>query len=241
MGLGWLLNFNSHLYGGRELEGDDDNGRAWILLSLATMVIGVACGGVVFAVEGAAHQLDIPIYFTAVILAAAATSVPDTVLSVKDALKGEYDDAVANAVGSNIFDITVCLGLPLAIYGFVNGNIALSGSASGDDVQLLRFVLIIVSVLILTIFLIGRSVGKFKAVLLFSLYFMWTAFIVGSAQKAEWTQMIKLPEFLSANAKVEAPVNPEAKPEAKAEAKTEAKAKPEAKTEAKTEESETAH
>ena len=42
--------------------------------------------------------MGIPSYFTAVVLAAAATSVPDTVLSVKDARKGEYDDAVANAV-----------------------------------------------------------------------------------------------------------------------------------------------
>ena len=166
-------------------------------------MIGIACGGVVFAVEGAAHQLDIPIYFTAVILAAAATSVPDTVLSVKDALKGEYDDAVANAVGSNIFDITVCLGLPLMIYGLIHGEIALSGSASGDDVQLLRFVLILVSVLILAIFLIGRSVGKFKAILLFSLYFMWTAFIVGRAQDAAWTKAIQLPAFLSASAQAE--------------------------------------
>ena len=40
-----------------------------------------------------------------VIIAAAATSVPDTILSIKDARKGNYNDAISNALGSNIFDI----------------------------------------------------------------------------------------------------------------------------------------
>ena len=199
LGLGWLLDFNQHFFGGKELKGDHDDRRAWILLILATIVIGIACGGIVYAVEGVAHVLEVPVYFTAVIFAAAATSVPDTVLSVKDALKGEYDDAVANAVGSNIFDITVCLGLPLALYAFINNNITLTGSASGDDVQLLRFVLIIVSVLILAIFLIGNSVGKVKAILLFGLYFAWVGFLVGKQYDHAWTRGIQLPAFLSAN------------------------------------------
>eukprot|EP01047_Picozoa_sp_COSAG01_P114438 COSAG01_NODE_43112_length_433_cov_0.772455_1_plen_71_part_01 len=53
----------------------------------------------------AAEALDVAPYFTAVILGAAASSVPDTIISYKDAMKGDYDDAIANAIGSNIFDI----------------------------------------------------------------------------------------------------------------------------------------
>ena len=223
LGLGWLLDFNARFFGGRDLSEDEGNGRAWVLLGLSTIFIGIACGGIVYAVEGAAHELGVSLYVTAVLLAAAATSVPDTVLSVKDAMKGDYDDAVANAVGSNIFDICICLGFPLALYSLINSDIAIqSSTGDGGDVQVLRFVLILASVLILSIFLIGRSVGKVKAVLLFSLYFLWTAFIIGRAQepKAAWTDTIAVPAFLSVQS---APVEEAAKGEAapKTESKTE--------------------
>jgi cation:H+ antiporter len=222
LGLGWLLDFNARFFGGREFSEDEGNGRAWVLLSLSTIFIGIACGGVVYAVEGAAHELGVSLYVTAVLLAAAATSVPDTVLSVKDAMKGDYDDAVANAVGSNIFDICICLGFPLALYSLINSDIMLQSDTDGGDVQILRFILILASVLILAIFLIGRSIGKVKAVMLFSIYFLWTAFIIGGAQtpKAEWTQAIKVPAFLSVQS---APADGATKAEPKADTKTEEK------------------
>ena len=43
---------------------------------------------------------------------AAGTSVPDALASVSVARAGQGDMAVANAVGSNIFDIWLGLGLP---------------------------------------------------------------------------------------------------------------------------------
>ena len=48
---------------------------------------------------------------------AAATSLPDTFLSVISAKKGESDAALSNALGSNTFDILICLGMPIFIMG----------------------------------------------------------------------------------------------------------------------------
>ena len=186
LGLGWLLDFNSRFFGGGELT----RRSAWIVLSLAIVTIAVACGGIAWAVEHSAASLGVEPYFTAVILAAAATSVPDTVLSVKDAMKGEYDDAVANAVGSNIFDITICLGLPLLAYGLVFGDIQMSAAGAAADVQVLRWVLLLVTAAVLSLFLIGRGIGRGKAVALFSLYFGWTFFVIGRAQNAGWAQSL---------------------------------------------------
>ena len=125
-------------------------------------------------------------YFTAVILAAAATSVPDTVLSVKDAMNGDYDDAVANAVGSNIFDICICLGLPLLVYGLTIGTVEVMGVGAAADVQILRIALLVTTGLVLAMFLIGKKMGKGKATALFALYFIWTAFVVMRAMNIEW-------------------------------------------------------
>jgi cation:H+ antiporter len=48
---------------------------------------------------------------------AAATSVPDALASLAAARRGEASLAVANAIGSNTFDILICIGLPIAIIG----------------------------------------------------------------------------------------------------------------------------
>ena len=52
-----------------------------------------------------------------VTILAAATSLPDTVLSVISAKRGESDAALSNALGSNTFDILICLGMPIFIMG----------------------------------------------------------------------------------------------------------------------------
>src|SRR5690606_36485356 len=91
--------------------------NAWVLLIVSVVVIAIVCFKLVQACEwigskeytipylGTFEGRNIPILFVAVILASAATSVPDTILSMKDARKGNYDDAISNALGSNIFDI----------------------------------------------------------------------------------------------------------------------------------------
>jgi len=65
----------------------------------------------------------------ALIVIAAGTSVPDTFTSVTAARKGMGSMAVTNAVGSNIFDILVGLGLPLSVLArstAVEGNVVAS-------------------------------------------------------------------------------------------------------------------
>ena len=176
------LNFNRVLFAGREFEEDSDTWRAWLVLGLASAAIGVACYFLAEAVIDSANALNVQPYFTAVILGAAATSVPDTVLSVKSARDGDYDDAVSNAVGSNIFDITICLGLPLALFGMFppegTGGIVDLVRVGSADVQILRVALLAVTVLILSIFLIGPRIGRGKAVALLASYVVWTGFIV---------------------------------------------------------------
>ena len=116
---------------------------------------------------------DIPLFITTVVFAAAATSVPDTVISVKDALKGNYDAAVANAVGSNIFDVCVSLGLPLTIYTLVIGPVTLAG---GTEVQVLRWVMLAFTIVVLGMFYHG-NVGRKTGFTLLTMYTSWIAYI----------------------------------------------------------------
>ncbi len=59
-----------------------------------------------------AEGIGVPAVVVALTVLAAGTSVPDMFASIAVARQGRGDMAVANAVGSNIFDILVGLGLP---------------------------------------------------------------------------------------------------------------------------------
>lgn len=186
------FNFNQLLFGGRDFSAS----RAWTVLSLATLTIAGACYILSESVMLSAKSLGIAPYFTAVILGAAATSVPDTILSYKDAMKGDYDDAVANAVGSNIFDICVALGLPLVLYTgleMLNGGdgsipMEAANAVSDGGVQTLRIVLIAISIAIVGLFLFAPKeeddgdtmlrIGKGHGFTMLAIYGVWTGYIL---------------------------------------------------------------
>lgn len=181
--VGYFTFLMNQKFGHSEDEDEDEDevttAKAWTYLALSTAVIAVACYGLSWAVIALAEAWQVPAYLTAVVFAAAATSVPDTVLSIKDARAGEYDDAVANAVGSNIFDICVCLGLPLLAYGLVYGDVTLSATAAGDaaNVQSLRIALIVATVTVVGSFLALRALKPRHGLGLLGLFGAWLLFL----------------------------------------------------------------
>jgi len=66
------------------------------------------------AVLGCLH--DIPEVVMGTLVLAAGTSIPDALGSIAVAKGGQGDMAVANAVGSNVFDIWLGLGLPWLVF-----------------------------------------------------------------------------------------------------------------------------
>jgi len=179
------LDLEDSIIAGRKLK----NGNAWFLLTISTTFIALACYILVYGCETFGHALGIQGYFVAVILAAAASSVPDTILSVKDAKKGNYDDAVSNALGSNIFDICFALGLPLFVYTIMYGPILIPKEIV-DDISELRILLLFLTIGSFLIFFFGRDLGKLKAYLLLLFYGLFTLYIVARAYKFGWSQTI---------------------------------------------------
>jgi len=154
--------------------------NAWGLLAVATGVIAVACWILVESCYALGDSLGIRTYFVAVILASGATSVPDTILSIKDAKAGNYDDAVANALGSNIFDICICLGLPLFIYCLLTGDSINIGLADKGSVAELRVLLLVITIVLFLIFL-GEKMGKLKGYIMLLIYAGFVLYIIGRA------------------------------------------------------------
>jgi len=149
---------------------------AWSLLLFSMGIIGSACVLLINACETLAEGMGIAPYFIAVILASAATSLPDTILSYRDAIKGDYDDAISNALGSNIFDICFALGLPIFAYTLVKGPIVMPQSTLSDVIEL-QISLIILTIISFYIFYFNNGLKTRHSIYLVCLYILFVAFI----------------------------------------------------------------
>ncbi len=172
-----------------------DNVKAWSLLIVSTLAIALVCYFLVLACEWVGadtyvlfgsefHGLGIPVMFVALILASAASSFPDTVISIKDARRGQYDDAISNALGSNIFDVCFALGLPLFIYTMINGPIVMPQIIVDQSTEL-RFLLWLLTIVAVIIFTSSKTLGKTKAILLLGIYVLFVMYIVARSQDNE--------------------------------------------------------
>ena len=156
-----------HDFGRPPWGGDWTKGKAWLVLALSTLVVAGACQLLVTSTVNLAVQWAVPAYFVAVILAAAATSVPDTAISVHSTIKGDHSGAVSNAFGSNVFDIDVGLGLPLLLYTLTTGR---SIPIHGRGIAHLWIVLIGASAASLLIVGTNCRITRKKSILMLGLY-----------------------------------------------------------------------
>lgn len=151
--------------------------RAWTLLGVSTLVMTFGTWLLVYGTDLFGEITNIPLIFVAVVLSAAATSVPDTIISIKDARKGNYDDAVSNALGSNIFDIAFALGFPILLYNLIYGeSMALNQDLLAFTKEVWVF-LLLATFVALAIMLIGKKFTRPKAYLMLGIYLVFLLFV----------------------------------------------------------------
>lgn len=148
----------------------------WYLVS-SVIAMTLICWVLVYSVEQIGILLNVPLIFVSVLLASAASSVPDTIISIRDGLKGNYDDAVSNALGSNIFDICIAHGLPLFIYIAIYGPITMSAETTKYSMEI-RIALIIVTVIATIIYFTQKKFKQLQAYMLIALYIAFTMYAV---------------------------------------------------------------
>ena len=92
-----------------------------ILLTILGL-IGIVLGSnfVVDGASGVAKIIGISERMISLTIVAIGTSLPELVTSLAATRKGEYDIAIGNVVGSNIFNIGIVIGIPVAIFGGIS-------------------------------------------------------------------------------------------------------------------------
>ena len=106
-------------------EEEDTKPKYNMLLSIIFTVVGIGClvlgsNAVVDSASNLAKILGVSERMISLTIIALGTSLPELVTSVVATKKGEYDIAIGNIVGSNIFNIGIVIGIPVALFGGIN-------------------------------------------------------------------------------------------------------------------------
>lgn len=134
-------------------------GICWVLVD-AALIFSTAVG--------------IPPVVVALTILAAATSVPDLIASVIVARQGRGEMAVANAVGSNIFDVLIGLGVPWLVAIVALGETVVVGT---DGLWWSTIALLSTAVLLMVFQITGRLLSRLEGIILVAVYVgfvIWT-------------------------------------------------------------------
>lgn len=103
---------------------------------------------------------------------ALGTSLPELVTTITAAKKGESDLLVGNIVGSNIFNICVVLALPIAI----------SGSISPANFEIIDLVMLIASTLLICLLARrDRKINRQEGILMILIFLIYYGYIIYGA------------------------------------------------------------
>jgi len=143
--------------------------KASLILLITLVIISFACKELVTSSEQLSKQLNVNLFFITFFIAAVASSIPDTILSIKDAQNGKYKDAFSNAYGSNIFDICIGIGLPVLTYLLVNDIDVISTTSTNNIIFLSSILLIIFSIPITMIYWF-KGINLYRSIIVVGFY-----------------------------------------------------------------------
>ena len=143
------------------------------VLAFAAGVVCAGVGGELFVrgVAGVTTRLRVPAALVGVTLAAFATSAPELSVAVQASLAGQPAIALGDALGSNIVNLGLVLGLTLVIAGTTVPRRTISRDYS----------LALGSPLLIGGLLIDGHLGRADGLLLIGVFVAWIAFVTADA------------------------------------------------------------
>lgn len=155
---------------------DDDQNETYmpIVKSIIYTIIGLICiiVGSNFVVDSAsslAAIIGISEKMISLTVIAFGTSLPELVTSVTATKKGEYDIAIGNVVGSNIFNIGMVIGLPIAIFGGI----------SDITFNYIDLIVMLLSALLLFIFSFkDKRISKKEGIVFLILFVIYYSYVI---------------------------------------------------------------
>ena len=109
----------------KKIDTDDEKdplpiGKAFLYTIVGILGIIIGSNFVVDSASSIAKRLGVSERLISLTIIALGTSLPELVTSVTATHKGDYDIAIGNVVGCNIFNIRVVIGISVAIFGGIS-------------------------------------------------------------------------------------------------------------------------
>ncbi|MFC6837684.1 sodium:calcium antiporter [Halomarina ordinaria] len=144
--------------------------RQWAFLAAGLLVILVAVENLVHAVRVLGSTFGVSEFVLGVVIVAGATSLPDTLVSVRAARAGRGVTSLANVLGSNTFDLLVAIPVGVLIAGPALIDFAVAAPMFG--------VLTAATVLLFTVMRTDLSLDDREAAALLGCYVVFVAWVV---------------------------------------------------------------
>lgn len=155
--------------------------REWGRLVAGLLLIVVAVEQLVGGVEALGHTFGIPEFLAGVTIIAAATSLPDLLVSVRSAQDERGATSLGNVLGSNTFDLLVAIPVGALIVGSVTIDFAIAVPMMG--------VLTLATVFLFAVLRTDLSLTSFESYALLIAYCLFIAWVIAETIGA--TSVIK--------------------------------------------------
>ena len=143
--------------------------KAVFLLLISIIIIVYSSDLIVDNAVIIAEALGISHKIITMVVIVIGTSLPELTMTVRSAKKHEFDIALGNIIGTNIFNICIVLGLPVTIFGNVEVV----------DFGMIDFFVLMASSLMLLIFAkTDRRLNKTEGVIMFLVFVCYYAYIL---------------------------------------------------------------
>ncbi len=143
--------------------------KAIIFTIIGIVMITLGSNFVVDNASSIAKGVGVSEKMISLTIIALGTSLPELVTSITASKKGESDLAIGNIVGSNIFNIGMVIGVPVAIFGGIS-------KINFNGIDLL---VMLISSLLLFIFLVkDRELSKREGIIFLLLFVVYYSFVI---------------------------------------------------------------
>ena len=96
--------------------------KSIVMIIVTLFVIVISSDLIVESATILAEILSVNEKVISMIVIVIGTSLPELIMTVTAAKKGEFEFAIGNIIGTNIFNMCVVLGLPIVIYGGIKSS-----------------------------------------------------------------------------------------------------------------------
>ena len=143
--------------------------KSIVMIIVSIIIIAFSSDLIVDNAVVIAESLGISHKVITMIIIVIVTSLPELTITVRSAKKHEFDIALGNIIGTNIFNICIVLGLPVAIFG----NVGIV------DFGIVDFIVLVSSSVILYIFArTDKELNKTEGIVMFLIFICYYAYIL---------------------------------------------------------------